>query len=40
MKNIVEVSEKSLEGPAGRKDKTERVTELERRTREKIAKWN
>ena len=39
MKNFLEKVEKK--GPAGRKkDKTERVTGLGRRTREEIAKWN
>ena len=38
MKNFLEKVEKR--GPAGRNDKTERVTGLGRRTREEIAKWN
>ena len=39
MKNFLEKVQKK--GPAGRKkDKTERVTGLGRRTREAIAKWN
>ena len=41
-KNIEEFSGKSLEERASRqkKDKTEKVTGLGRRTREEIAKWN
>ena len=38
MKIFLEKGQKN--GPAGRKDKTERVTGLGRRTREEIAKWN
>ena len=38
MKNVLEKAEKK--GPAGRNDKTERVTGLGRRTREEIARWN
>ena len=40
-KNIEEFLEKvQKNGPAGRKDKTERVTGLGRRASEEIAKWN
>ena len=41
-KNTEEFSRKSLEkkGPAGRKNKTERVIRLGRRTREAIVKWS
>ena len=37
-KNFLEKVQKK--GPAGKKDKTERVTRLGRRTREEIVKWN